>query len=155
MGKGEAPAPRHGTWTAADVMTRSVVTMRSTDGIRGAAQKLVLDGIGGAPVELGGTVLGFVTLMDLNRALSGRTRRGRWWKGHRSTASGTVADVRSLEVDIVRPETPLADVLDVMDDRDVERVLVVEGRQVVGVVTATDIGRAAAIGARSPRSEVG
>ena len=70
-------------------------------------------------------------------------------------ASGTVADVMSLEVEMVDPQTALPDALDVMDDRGVERVLVVEDRQVVGVVTATARARAAAIGARSPRSEVG
>jgi CBS domain-containing protein len=137
-------------WGAADVMTRSVVTKRSTDGIRAVLLRQMLPGIGGARVELGGTELGYVTLMDLNcAALAGQIRRGRWWNGHRSIASGTVADVISIKVDEVRPETLQPDVLDVMVDRNLERVLVLEGR-VVGVET---IARAAATGTRKPRSE--
>jgi hypothetical protein len=131
-------------------MTRSVVTKRSTDGIRAVLLRQMLPGIGGARVELGGTELGYVTLMDLNcAALAGQIRRGRWWNGHRSIASGTVADVISIKVDEVRPETLQPDVLDVMVDRNLERVLVLEGR-VVGVET---IARAAATGTRKPRSE--
>ena len=133
-------------WTAADVMTHSVLTLRSTDGIRAAAQTLVLHGISGARVELGGTMLGVVTLTDLKHALIANSRGGRWWKRGRSIASGTIADVMSLEVEKVDVETPLADVVALMDDRHVDRVLVVDGRSLVGIVTRTDIARAAALG---------
>lgn len=37
-----------------DVMTRSIISLRSTDTLRAAAEMLVLKGVGGAPVQLGG-----------------------------------------------------------------------------------------------------
>lgn len=50
-----------------------------------------------------------------------------------------VRDVMSAEVISVRPDTPLPDVAALMHERQVHRVIVLDGFRPVGVVTATDL----------------
>lgn len=134
-----------------DAMTRSVVFANATDSLRSATQLLLFHGIGGAPVELGGTVLGMVILMDLNRALTSSVGKPRWFRGYfRSMASGTVADVMRVDVPTVGAEAPLADVCDVMSRRSTDRVLVTDSGVVIGIVTATNVARSLASGIRPP-----
>lgn len=137
--------------TVEDVMSRAVISVRSTERLRAAAEVLLLHGVGGGPVELGGVVLGTVTLMDLNRALlpgSGpRPKRG----SRRSLASGTVADVMEMDIVTVPVGTSLVDALAIMDAKSTDRVIVVNGSKSVGIVTATDIARGLALrGSRGP-----
>lgn len=50
----------------------------------------------------------------------------------------TVADVMTRELVTVTPETSVAEVAKTMHDQHIHRVLVVKGRELVGVITSFD-----------------
>lgn len=127
--------------TVEDVMTRSVIALRTTERLRAATEILLLHGVGGAPVELGGVVLGMVTLMDLNRAFVSRSGLRSSRGSARSLASGTVVDVMDMDVVTAPVGTSLGDAIAIMGRTATDRILIVDGDESVGIVTASDIAR--------------
>jgi predicted transcriptional regulator len=129
-----------------EVMTPSVITLDSTERLRAAAEVLVQHGLRGAPVQLGGKLLGSVTLMDLNKALAHGDSGRRFGFRRRPRTSGRVVDAMDFDPVEVSVGTPLGEVIGIMDQRSIDRVLVIKSGAVVGIVTATDIARTLATG---------
>lgn len=67
--------------TVSDVMTHLVVTLRPDDAIRRAAQRLLSDRIGGAPVVESGKLVGVLSEADLVRAYSSPAPTGELAEG--------------------------------------------------------------------------
>jgi CBS domain-containing protein len=140
---------------AADVMTASVVTVSPETTVLELVNLLLSRNISGAPVvDSEGVLAGIVTEGDLvRRAELGTERKhGGWLAFFTGTATMAqdyvrahatkVSDIMSPGVVAVRPDTPLAEVADLMEQRRVRRVPVVEGGRVVGIVSRANLLRA-------------
>jgi CBS domain-containing protein len=140
--------------TAADVMTRDVVTVRPTDTLRRAAQIMLAAGISGLPVvEADGHVVGIVSEADLIRPDEMAEKRARWWldvlaEGEElspdflaviNAANRAVSKVMHTDLISVAQGTPLREVAEQIVRQNVRRVLVMEGSKLVGIVARRDL----------------
>ena len=158
-------------WVA-DVMTRSVVTLSGKMTLEQAAERLVEKGISGAPVvDDQGRLVGILSESDLLRQLKrvaeetvgkryltesvhslalltflSDTHPGAVDEVYRQLRSVHVADAMTRRVETVKPTDSLETVAAVMIQHDVNRVPVLEGNRVVGIVTRTDLARVLAQG---------
>ena len=137
---------------ASDLMTSLVVTVRADATIEYAAQLMLQYRISGLPVtDSDGAVLGIVTESDLLRRAETGTekRRARWVslligpgrlaQEYVRTHGRMVAEVMTERVFTVTPETPLADLVALMETKHVKRVPVVEQGRLVGIVSRADV----------------
>jgi CBS domain-containing protein len=142
---------------ARDVMTRNVVTVTPETSVGEIARLLLEKRISGVPVvDAHGRLVGIVSEGDLVRRLEDEGESGRsWWLGLLATpeeraeayvrAHGRrAADVMTKNVITVTPDTPLAAVARLLEERHIKRVPVVENGKVVGIVSRADLLRALA-----------
>jgi CBS domain-containing protein len=116
--------------TAKDIMTTRVVTVKPSTPIADAARLLVRRKISGVPVvdEKDKTkVVGILTEADLLAAPSG---------------AKTVAEVMRKRVISVSPETPIDEIAAILVKHKIKRVPVLEGGELVGIVSRIDVLRA-------------
>ena len=105
------------------IMTTSVISVPEDETIEDAARLLARHHISGLPVvNQNGQLVGVVTEYDLI-----------------SKQGQTVADIMSRGVISVSPETPTEEVVHVLTDRRIRRVVVLEGDRLVGVVSRSDL----------------
>jgi CBS domain-containing protein len=139
---------------AGDVMTRNVISVASDASAMQAAAVMLKHDISGVPiVDTSGILVGIVTEGDfLRRAEIGTQRRRRRWieflLGPGRLASKYVHACGRKVREIMTPEpctvteaTPLAEVVQLMEQRRIKRVPVVHGRHLVGVVSRSDLLR--------------
>jgi CBS domain-containing protein len=137
---------------AKDVMTHCVVTIGAEAPIRDAIARMIGHRISGVPVvDDAGNVVGIVTEGDLVRRAETGTEapRRRWLEllsGRAALADEyarahgrTVQDVMSRKVVSVAPETPLAEIVRLMEEHSIKRIPVVEGKRLVGIVSRADL----------------
>lgn len=152
-----------------DVMTPYVVSVLPDQSVFDAAKLMLEKKISGLPVvDDTGNLVGVVTEGDfLRRAEIGtRRQRPRWvefFMGPGRLAdeyvriSGRkVRDVMTRDVRAVAPDTPLSEVVRLMERHNIKRVPVVEGGKIVGIVTRANLLHAMASFANevaSPRAE--
>jgi CBS domain-containing protein len=137
--------------TAADVMTRDVVTVRPNDSLRRAAQIMLERGVSGLPVvEANGRVVGVISEADLIRHDETRTR---WWLDVLSEGEQISPDFVSAVHAINRPvlramrtelitvneHTPLSEVAEKIVRHNIRRVLVLNEGRLVGIVARRDL----------------
>ena len=140
---------------AGDVMTRNVVTVTPDTTVPELVKILLSRNISGVPVvDAGGTLVGIVTEGDLVRRseLGTERKRGGWLSFFTATATmaedyvkshGTkVRDVMSPEVIAVARDTPLVEIANLMEEKHVRRVPVVEDGKVLGIVSRANLLRA-------------
>ncbi len=136
----------------ADIMTRTVVTLTPGHSVRHAAQILLDHHVSGVPViDDAGEIVGILTEGDLLRrtelGLSGSHQAGwdraNWAAGSArdfvKSHSWRVSDVMSKPVVTVTEETSLGDVAVLLGTRGIKRLPVVRDRQLVGVVSRSDL----------------
>ena len=149
--------------TAADVMSREVVTVPKEMSLRAAAHMLAQAGITGAPVvDAQGRCIGVLSSTDLIHWLDrGECAAKRRPSSHECVCSDwQMIDVEGMPVDEVCrymttdlvtaiPETPIGDVARRMIDAHIHRVIIVndQGRP-IGIVSTTDILAAVAYAAQ-------
>jgi len=140
---------------ASDVMTRNIVTVRPGSSIAEAIQLMLENRVSGLPVlDDEGKVVGILTEGDLlRRSETGTERhRPRWLEilmGPRriageyvKTHGRRVEEIMSHDLISVTEETPLDDVVQLMERRRIKRVPVLDGDSLVGMVSRTDLLRA-------------
>lgn len=137
---------------AKDVMTHCVVTIAPEASVVDAIGRMLSHQVSGMPVvDATGRLVGIVSEGDFVRRAELHTEGPprRWLElllgaGARAddyarSHGRTVADVMSPEVASVGSESPLAEIVALMDERDVKRVPVVDGGRVVGIVSRADL----------------
>ena len=137
---------------AADIMTIRVVTVTAETTIRAAARAMMEHRVSGLPVVDGsGGLIGMVTEGDLlRRAETGTERRhspwlellmgpGRLAQEYVHAHASKVGDVMTQSVISVSPETPLEEVVRLMERRPIKRVPVVENGRLAGIVSRSDL----------------
>jgi CBS domain-containing protein len=127
---------------AADVMEKDLVTVSPELTLDRFEELLTLEDIGGAPVvDANGALVGIASKTDIVRALSEELSE-REQDGFELGAEMQVGDIMTTEVVTVTPGEDVRAVAQRMIDAHVHRVLVVEGTEVVGIITSLDLLRA-------------
>jgi CBS domain-containing protein len=140
---------------AADVMTRSVVTVRPQTPLVEAVKQMLENGISGlVVVDEEGRVIGILSEGDLMRRAETATerRRPRWLEfligpGRLADefvrAHGrAVEELMTRDIIAVAEETPLEDVVKLFEERGIKRVPVLRGGKLVGILSRADLLRA-------------
>jgi CBS domain-containing protein len=142
---------------ASDIMTTEVVTVTEQTPVREVVKVLLARRISGAPVvDADGRVIGLVSEGDLLRraVLGTQKKRGSWLTFFTGTATladdyvrshGEVAgDIMTKHVIAVPPTATLAEIADLMEERRVKRLPVIDGEKLVGIVSRSNLLRALA-----------
>jgi CBS domain-containing protein len=147
--------------TAADVMTRDVVTVRPNDTLRQAAQIMLDRAISGLPVvDAEGHPVGVVSERDLIHLDDAAEKRTRWWldilaEGEElapdflaaiNGMNRSVAKVMRTDLITVNEHTPLREVAATIARQNIRRVLVVRDGKLVGIVARRDLVKVLARG---------
>ncbi len=139
---------------AGDIMTRDVVTVGPDTPVGNIVQLLLTRGITGVPVvDEAGALVGVVSDGDLLRRVELGTEKTRGWRtfftGTAALAEdyvrshGTLArDIMTRDVYSVGRDTPLAEVAELMEERRVKQVPVLEDGKLTGMVSRANLLRA-------------
>jgi CBS domain-containing protein len=146
---------------AHQIMTKPVVTVAPDATILDAANVMLTRHISGLPVvDAAGKLVGIVSEGDFIRRSEIGTdrRRSRWLKfilGPGKSASDFVhehgrkiAEVMTASPVTIDEDTPLADIADLMEKKNIKRLPVLRGNDVVGMVTRANLLQAVASLAR-------
>jgi CBS domain-containing protein len=118
--------------TAYEIMTRPAISAKKNASARDIALQFISEQYSGMPVtEIDGTVIGIVTEIDILRAVD---------EGH-ELARVTAGDIMTPEVVTVAPETPMTEMIKMMEQFHIIRLPVVKDKKLVGVVSRGDIIR--------------
>ncbi len=113
---------------------RPVITIGPDETVGTAIQKLVENNIGALPVcNARGTVLGIVSERDLLRECS---------QNSKATGSTKVKDVMTKDVVIGIPEDDLDYVMDIMTQKGIRHLLIVEGTKLEDIISMRDVVQA-------------
>lgn len=112
-----------------DVMTQATVTESAADSLRSAAEHMWREQTGSLLVTDGGQLVGIITERDVLRAVALGA----------DPARSSVDEIMTAEVFTVRPDMPLQDAAREMARRWIRHLPVVQGGQVLGVVSMRDI----------------
>jgi CBS domain-containing protein len=121
------------TGTVKDVLSQKGTTVWSIPAeasVYQAVERMAEHDIGALLVETDGEVFGVISERDYTRKV---VLRGR------SSKTTRVRDILSTALVVVRPNTPIAECMQLMTARHIRHVPVVEGRQVVGLVSMGDL----------------
>lgn len=139
-----------------DVMTREVLTVAPETPVPEIARLLWDHHISAAPVVVAGHLVGIVSERDLlvrNANLHVPTflrvldvmiplgDRREFEDDLRRALGATAVEVMTPDVIVVGPETDLADAATLMLDKDVDRLSVVDGDRLVGILSRSDFVR--------------
>jgi CBS domain-containing protein len=142
---------------AADVMTRDILSVRPDATIAEAIRTMLENRISGLPViDEAGRLVGILTEGDLmRRGETGTERhRPRWLEilmgpgrlagEYVRTHGRKIGEVMTRDLVSVAPDTPLEDVVELMERRRIKRVPVLDGDVPVGILSRADLLRALA-----------
>ncbi|WP_419899829.1 CBS domain-containing protein [Roseomonas sp. USHLN139] len=140
--------------TARELMTPDVVTVPPETPVMAIAQLLADRGISAVPV-LGadGRLRGIVTEADLIRRLAGGhgemgllrqlfTDMDQLANRYAAAHGATAAEIMTVELVTVTPETPAGTIAELLEEKKIRRVVVVEEGRLCGVVSRADLLRA-------------
>lgn len=143
--------------TAADIMTRKVITVTTETPVRELARILMENTISGVPVvDSNGNVIGVVTesdLIDQNKKVHIPTvitildsfiyleSPERMEQEIRKIAGATVADIYTGKAVTVTPDTPVDELATIMSEKSIHTLPVVENGKLLGVIGKKDIIR--------------
>lgn len=141
-----------------DIMTREVVSAAPDMTIRDAMEVLSERHVSGAPVVDGGKVVGIfsstdllVLLADLNDTTPSLTFRRR--KSRTTPLEDiTVDEVMTRKVQSLPPDCSVEEAARMMMEKQIHRVLVMDGDTLLGIVSTSDVAKAVAehrIGSRT------
>lgn len=146
-----ATTPARVRLEAKDVMTSPVITVDPQTPVKEVARLLLTHHISGVPVVSEGKLVGIVTEADLlykerpdteEGGLLRLLRRGQVAEAERKAEGLVARDVMTSPVVTITESTPLREVAALMARRQINRVPVVRGDQVVGIVSRADVLRA-------------
>ncbi len=137
--------------TAADVMSREIVTIGENEDAWSAIRTLLAHGITGAPViDAEGRIVGVVSQTDLVRYLQVNAAKLADFYSESEPDLRLLADSKvALIRDVMSPRVITADENDSVDTvsrimltQKIHRVIITRGRRLVGIVTTMDVLRA-------------
>lgn len=151
---------------ASDIMTSPVITVGPQTPIPEIAALLLEHRISGVPVLEDGRLVGLVSEADLlHRHEIGTDRTapagsgwlrlfgadrsaGEYIKSH----AGQARDIMTREVVSIGPDTPVAEIVPLLETRAIKRVPVLRGKELVGIVSRANLIQALAAKGRSAKA---
>ena len=143
--------------TAGEIMTREVVTVKKETTVRELAELFTMHRIGSLPVvDDNGSLIGIVSESDLVEQDKNfhiptvislfdwviyLESEKKFEKELKKMTAQTVGDIYTEDVETVTPSTPVSDVADIMSNKKINSLPVVEGGRIVGVVSRIDLIR--------------
>ena len=137
---------------AKDVMTRRVFSIEPNAGVLQAVRLMLQHKISGLPVvEAGGALVGIVTEGDFLRRAETATERkrprwlefllgpGRLADDYVHSHARKVADVMTPEPRTITEDTPLEEIVQLMEKHGIKRLPVVRGKTLVGIVSRANL----------------
>lgn len=121
------------------VMTRNPATVAPTDSIRVAIERMKERGCRRLPVVENSRLVGIVTDRDLRRATNSPLVLRERWYDEFLLNQVPVRACMSVNPITVTPRTPLVDAAKLMHHRKVGGLPVVDGEDLVGIITETDL----------------
>jgi CBS domain-containing protein len=147
----------------ADIMTKDVLALSPKDTVSKAIEKLAEHHVSGAPVVGDdGQVVGMVTETDILNAMKKKCKRLRMvypslsmvsvsfiecfddkeiMDAFKQVASTKVSEMMTKQVVTASKDFELGEVVQLMNDKKVNRVPVISGKKLVGIVSRADIIR--------------
>lgn len=139
------------------IMTRKVIKVAPDDSITDAARLMLDNHVSGLPVvDLKDDLVGIVTERDLlrRREIGTQRKRPRWLdfilgpgrqaEEYVQTAGRRVDEIMTRDVQTVSEDTPLSDVVALMEKYRVKRVPVMAGNKLAGIISRQNFVRAVA-----------
>ena len=129
---------------AEDVMTRNPVTLDITSTVQDAADMMWAAEVRHIPVVEHGTLVGMISDRDLRSYMLPRPERIFRADEERARMAVSVSAVIPSDVTTVRPDTPVADLLDILLEEKIGAVPVLapDTGDLIGVVSYIDVLRA-------------
>ncbi|HET8972917.1 MAG TPA: CBS domain-containing protein [Pseudolabrys sp.] len=140
---------------AADIMVANVVTVRPGASVKDVAELLLAKRISALPVvDEANSLLGIISEADLiHRVEVGTERPYSWWieflKGREVLAQNYIkeharlaADIMTREVVTVTADTPLREIVSLLEKHGIKRVPVVDKGKLIGIVSRADLVQA-------------
>jgi CBS domain-containing protein len=137
---------------AKDVMTSTVISVEPDATILQAARQMLQHHISGLPViDKNGKIVGILSEGDFLRRRETQTarKRSRWLEflmgpgrlaaEYTHSHANRVAEAMTTDVQIVTEDTPLEDIVELMERHRIKRVPVLRGDKVVGIVTRANL----------------
>lgn len=133
-----------------DVMSTGIKTVKYSDSVKSFLAKMEEFEISGMPVvDADGRLLGVASMTDVGKGVQDpplATEADRDFYDDEETRSSLdsakVADIMTEHVVTIAPDARLTALTDLMSGSGIHRVFVVDGEEVVGVVTSLDLVRA-------------
>jgi predicted transcriptional regulator len=119
-------------------MSPQVVVAKENTNAEGISARLIAGEFNGVPVvDDSGSVIGIVTAIDILKAIRG--------SGNRKLSTMVAKDIMTPNPSVVKKDTPIEDIIDIMIQKEIVLVPVVESdnnnNKLVGVVARLDILR--------------
>ena len=127
---GVAPGPGEELLLVAEVMTPEVVTIEPSASIADAAKRMIQEEKGPLPVVEGDRPVGMVTDRDIIARVVAEERDPR---------SLTVGDIATRELVTIGSDQHVDEAARLMDEHQLDRIVVVEGERLVGIISEADI----------------
>jgi CBS domain-containing protein len=115
-----------------DLMTTNPVTCETSTSVVDAAKTMARKDVGPLPVVEGGRIVGLVTDRDLVIRVLAEGR---------DPQRTTIGEIASTDLVTITPDTSLEEALKLLAKKQVRRLPVVEGDQVVGIIAQADVAR--------------
>ncbi|MGB9868216.1 MAG: CBS and ACT domain-containing protein [Bacillota bacterium] len=122
-----------------DRMTRNPTTVTPETSVPDALEIMKQNGVRRLPVVKNGVLVGIVTQMDLLRASPSPATTLAVWEIPGLVAKIKVQDVMTKTVHTIGPDEPIEDAALIMRQYKIGGVPVMQGDQLVGIITETDI----------------
>ena len=116
--------------TASEIMTRPVISAKKNASARDIAFQFVTESYSGMPVtESDGSVIGIVSEIDILHAVNEGCE----------LANTKAEDIMTRDVATANPDTPMTEMIKIMEDLHVIRLPIVKNGKLIGVVSRSDI----------------
>jgi len=113
-----------------DIMKTDVEKISASTTVQDAAKKMAEENIGCLLVVDGHKLLGIVTEDDIIKKVVG---------GGKSPQETTIEEIMVREVIHITPEESLEDAAELMTERKIKKLPVVDNKKLLGIITATDM----------------
>jgi len=115
-----------------EIMTTPVVTVMFSDPVIAAVEKMISHDIGAVVVISGGRPVGIITERDILKRVILEEKDPR---------SVFCQDIMSKPLITIKPDTPLSEALSIMRKHGIRRLPIVEGDELIGIITEKDLIR--------------
>lgn len=122
-----------------DVMKKDLVTLESSNSIKEAAIKMDEENVGCVIITQENTPIGILTERDFVRRISSKEK----------PLSTPLSEVMSSPLIVAKPEDTVWDAAEIMKVKNIHKVPIQDGNEIIGIVTTSDLVEICSVGSDS------